>query len=220
MMQHPQGGISYVGFNNGESIGGRDLFRLYPGKEEKPENMGRVVNSGGDDYLLRFFHHGAQAWILVLTCYNGANCQYRLIRLQEPADCLAGVENDSLRNAFYRQRLLELSHTGARITDSMASGMISAPPVKPDTEKPANRNKAKEGKTYYYAIQIASKQGRPLTEQELKRIYSGGKEITEFREDGYYKYRVGEFETIEEADRYLEKCEVRDAYLRKFRKAD
>lgn len=67
-------------------------------------------------------------------------------------------------------------------------------------------------KEIIFKVQIAA-HTVPLTEEYLRTIYKGGMPIDMIYEDEWYKYSIGRYTTFDEADKTLEACKVRKAFI-------
>ncbi|MBU8891964.1 MAG: hypothetical protein KOO66_04245 [Bacteroidales bacterium] len=63
-----------------------------------------------------------------------------------------------------------------------------------------------------YKVQIAADK-KPLSQNTLRRIYNGNKEIKMIIEEGWSKYSIGDFNTFSEADDYKKTLSVGDAFV-------
>lgn len=63
-----------------------------------------------------------------------------------------------------------------------------------------------------YKVQIAADK-KPLSQNTLRRIYNGNKEIKMISEEGWRKYSIGDFNTFSEADDYKNTLNVSDAFV-------
>ncbi len=63
-----------------------------------------------------------------------------------------------------------------------------------------------------FKVQIAA-HTVPLTEEYLRTIYKGSMKIDMIYEEEWYKYSIGRFKTFEEANKTLEECKVRKAFI-------
>ena len=63
-----------------------------------------------------------------------------------------------------------------------------------------------------YKVQIAADK-IPLSQNTLRRIYNGKKEIKMISEEGWSKYSIGDFNTFSEADNYKKTLNVSDAFV-------
>lgn len=63
-----------------------------------------------------------------------------------------------------------------------------------------------------FRVQIAASR-KPLSNAELHRKYKGSRDITMFREDGWYKYAIGEFGSFFEANTVRLESDVDDAFI-------
>ena|SRR4030042_2438578 len=63
-----------------------------------------------------------------------------------------------------------------------------------------------------FKVQIAA-HTVPLTEEYLRTIYKGGMSIDMIYEDEWYKYSIGRFTDFDEANKILEACKVRKAFI-------
>ena len=67
-----------------------------------------------------------------------------------------------------------------------------------------------------YKVQIAADK-KPLSQNTLRRIYNGNKEIEMISEEGWNKYSIGDFNTFSEADNYKNTLGVSDAFVVAYR---
>ena len=67
-----------------------------------------------------------------------------------------------------------------------------------------------------FKIQIAADM-EPLSTDKLHEIYSGYKKINKFKESGWYKYSIGEFDSFEEAKKFMSTCGVKGAFIIAFK---
>jgi outer membrane protein OmpA-like peptidoglycan-associated protein len=65
---------------------------------------------------------------------------------------------------------------------------------------------------FQYRVQIAASRSE-LRSAQLKKIYSGGREILSFKEDGYYKYYIGEASRYYVASQILKESPVENAFI-------
>ncbi|MBN1598057.1 MAG: OmpA family protein [Bacteroidales bacterium] len=63
-----------------------------------------------------------------------------------------------------------------------------------------------------FRVQIAASR-HPLSENLLKNIYKGGRDIFMFQEEGWYKYAIGEYTSYYEANNLRKSCGVKDAFI-------
>jgi hypothetical protein len=63
-----------------------------------------------------------------------------------------------------------------------------------------------------YKVQIAA-HTKPIPVNELKKIYSGNKNVKEINEDGWFKYQIGDFKTFTEANNVLEEINLEKAFI-------
>ncbi len=63
-----------------------------------------------------------------------------------------------------------------------------------------------------YKVQIAADK-KPLSQNTLRKIYNGNKEVEMIREEGWSKYSIGDFNTFSEADDYKKTLNVSDAFV-------
>ena len=102
---------------------------------------------------------------------------------------------------FFRQHQIMLAR-------EEATKYASNPEIKAQVEK-----EAKESfKMIYFRVQIAAHTIR-IPVSELKSIYKGNLAIQELREDGWYKYSIGNFERYDQALDLLKSCQVRKAFI-------
>jgi len=65
----------------------------------------------------------------------------------------------------------------------------------------------------YYKVQIAAHTVR-MTDKYIKtNIYAGNKQVDELKEDGWYKYTIGKFQTFDEANKLLNELKVSKAFV-------
>jgi len=65
----------------------------------------------------------------------------------------------------------------------------------------------------YYEVQIAA-HTVPISAKYIKEnIYNGNMKILERREEGWYKYTIGHFKNLDEADKLLIKVNVAKAFV-------
>ena len=66
--------------------------------------------------------------------------------------------------------------------------------------------------TVFFRVQIAA-HTIPISSGEIKDIYSGNMEVRVLKEDGWYKYQIGNYLDYEEAHAILKKCNVKKAFI-------
>ena len=84
-----------------------------------------------------------------------------------------------------------------------------------NTLSPANEHPARdagESNDFRYRVQIAASRSE-LRDTQLKKIYSGSKEIRSFNEEGYYKYYIEETPSYPDAKRVLKESNVDNAFI-------
>ena len=67
-------------------------------------------------------------------------------------------------------------------------------------------------KDIIFKVQIAA-HTVPITEEYLRSIYKGTMPIDMIYEDNWYKYSIGRYKTFDEADKTLQECNVRKAFI-------
>ncbi len=67
-------------------------------------------------------------------------------------------------------------------------------------------------KDIIFKVQIAA-HTVPITEEYLRSIYKGAMPIDMIFEDSWYKYSIGRYKTFDEADKTLQDCNVRKAFI-------
>jgi len=67
-----------------------------------------------------------------------------------------------------------------------------------------------------YRVQIAEDQSK-LSQNALRRIYYGNKNVEMINEDGIYKYSIGDFDTYAEADQFRSRSGVDNAFVVAYR---
>jgi outer membrane protein OmpA-like peptidoglycan-associated protein/tetratricopeptide (TPR) repeat protein len=73
--------------------------------------------------------------------------------------------------------------------------------------------------TTKFRVQIAA-DTKPLSDNTLKRIYSGNRHIYMFHEDEWYKYAIGEFDSYYEANRVRKQSRVSGAFIAAYSDGD
>lgn len=63
-----------------------------------------------------------------------------------------------------------------------------------------------------FRVQIAASR-RKMNSNELKSLYSGSKSISMFREESWYKYYIGEYNSFYEANSICRRCNVNGAFV-------
>jgi hypothetical protein len=66
--------------------------------------------------------------------------------------------------------------------------------------------------TSVYRVQIAAGKN-PLSQNLLRKVYSGNKEINVVNEEGWNKYSIGDFSNWEEANKFRKECGVSGAFI-------
>jgi hypothetical protein len=115
------------------------------------------------------------------------------------------IHRDSIRTVSY-----QIPESGVRVIKE---------PVYSNTSKTASKlNKTnvtpvKEvNETTVYRVQIAAGKN-PLSQNLLRKVYSGNKEFTVVNEDGWNKYSIGDFSSWEEANKFRQECGVPGAFI-------
>ena len=67
-------------------------------------------------------------------------------------------------------------------------------------------------KDIIFRVQIAAHTIQ-INDDYLKSIYSGSYKIDEVYEEGWYKYQIGMFKTLEEAEKVLNESQVKKAFV-------
>jgi outer membrane protein OmpA-like peptidoglycan-associated protein len=85
-------------------------------------------------------------------------------------------------------------------------------------EEPAKiyNNKSENKEDLKYRVQIAAS-ATPLGSAKLKQIYQGPNDIESFKEEGWYKYYIGEYSNYFEADYIKRRSGVEDAFIAAYR---
>jgi hypothetical protein len=78
--------------------------------------------------------------------------------------------------------------------------------------KPVVAAEAFDSTVIYYQVQIAA-HTQQLTPKDIKDIYVGAIKVQEIREEGWYKYTLGRFQTFEEANKLLKAINVPKAFV-------
>ncbi|MBN1116270.1 MAG: SPOR domain-containing protein [Bacteroidales bacterium] len=65
---------------------------------------------------------------------------------------------------------------------------------------------------YEFRVQVAASRN-PLSQSQIKAIYSGNLTVVEIRENNYYKYQITGFKTIPEAQKVCSASNVPNAYI-------
>ena len=81
-----------------------------------------------------------------------------------------------------------------------------------NTKETEDKGKDFINRSIIYKIQIAADK-QTLSQNVLKKIYSGNKELKMIKEDGWNKYSIGDFSSFSEADNYRKKIGVNDAFV-------
>jgi hypothetical protein len=115
------------------------------------------------------------------------------------------IRKDSTRTVSY-----QIPESGVRvITEPVYSNTskttsktnkTSVTPVKEVTE------------TTVYRVQIAAGKN-PLSQNLLRKVYSGNKEFTVVNEEGWNKYSIGDFSSWAEANKFRQECGVPGAFI-------
>jgi hypothetical protein len=135
---------------------------------------------------------------------------------------------DSAQRKWQRETTFKniFADTSGKATFAMQNKAKSNPSSKTNvttiTNKPAVTNtlKANDSLAAYnlpregllFKIQIAASR-HPMTVEELNEKYSGSEKIVDTFEDEWYKYRIGNFTTLEAALKYLPTTNVSDAFV-------
>lgn len=104
--------------------------------------------------------------------------------------------------------------TKEQLQAAYADPALNEPPEDLLTRK---REKKKETmvinpKDIIFRVQIAA-HTIPINDDYLKSIYNGPYKIDEISEEGWYKYQIGMFKTLEEAEKVLKECQVKKAFV-------
>ena len=83
---------------------------------------------------------------------------------------------------------------------------------------PVEKSQTQEGKTVF-RLQIAASR-RPLTEEEIRTKYKGNAELIVFKEENWFKYAIGEYNSFYEANQARKHCGVKDAFIAAYQNED
>jgi hypothetical protein len=125
------------------------------------------------------------------------------------------IETDTVRPIFIAEATTVDTSTEAQIGETYADSYTALIPSKQQNEPKASTNEHKNSnnpKSLVFKVQILASRV-PATEKELKQKYGGDMKITNFSEDQWYKYSVGEFSSYDEAKQCRTSTNVDDAFI-------
>lgn len=162
-----------------------------------------------------------------------------------PRNLFSSFDTESLRKSMEQYQSMEMPETEASVTEEPQVSEVYEEPVmkeplpepeevitegvqeetKPETvqpDEPVEIGRVEErivpdpDSEIIYKVQIAADRA-PLSQNVLKKLYYGDREMERINEDGWYKYSIGDFETFEEADQYRKSLGVKDAFVVAYR---
>ncbi|MFW5656371.1 MAG: OmpA family protein [Bacteroidota bacterium] len=89
---------------------------------------------------------------------------------------------------------------------------VNALAVEKSAAPPVNMEKPIATPARIFRVQVAASTS-PIPMGVLKKRYTGSRDIFEFKEEGWYKYAIGDFDNYFEAVRVKEECGVDDAFI-------
>ncbi|MFN8207345.1 MAG: SPOR domain-containing protein [Bacteroidales bacterium] len=115
------------------------------------------------------------------------------------------IRKDSLRTVSY-----QIPESGVRvITEPVYSNNSK---TLPESKNVSSSPVKKIPEANVYRVQIAAGKN-PLSQNLLRKVYSGNKEFNVVNEDGWNKYSIGDFSTWEEANKFRMECGVPGAFI-------
>jgi len=130
--------------------------------------------------------------------------------------------NDTTLNepSVTTKKNVDAKATEASLMDKVASTEVTptqALPVQNNVTKttplvPANMNSISNTTDIQYRVQIAASTSK-LSDDQLKKIYTGPKEIGSFSEEGYHKYYIEQTPSFPDAKRTLKESGVGQAFI-------
>ncbi|MCK5633395.1 hypothetical protein KAH94_06575, partial [bacterium] len=134
------------------------------------------------------------------------------------------ISSDSLSSASLRDAWVEIIYTEPEAIETTdveqdSTSEIISKAVADQYDEPkdivsedAVKKKELNEKNIIYKIQIAANK-KPLSQNILRKIYAGNKNIKMIDENGWHKYSIGDFNTYSEADEYRKKIGVSQAFV-------
>lgn len=184
------------------------IIDIYTGKSivEDKENLNKSADEKivlNDDLLKSYMNYMKQE--------DSKTAMESLIEL---------ISSDSLSSTTLRRTLETFVYIEPAVIESEVSEQdISAEVISEEITSQSKESFAgneniseKEEKNIIYKVQIAADKN-VLTQNVLKKMYSGNKEIKMINENGWNKYSIGDFESFAEADAYRKKIGVEDAFV-------
>jgi hypothetical protein len=115
------------------------------------------------------------------------------------------VRKDSTKTVAY-----QIPESGVRVVTEPVYTSTSKTTSK--TNKTSVTPVKEVAETTVYRVQIAAGKN-PLSQNLLRKVYSGNKEFTVVNEDGWNKYSIGDFNSWEEANKFRQECGVPGAFI-------
>ncbi len=131
-------------------------------------------------------------------------------------------ENSKEKTAISTQTEESFSEDTAKAEISQEQKEKAADEEIKESVKEADRDKQKSDKIsdkeefasgMIFKVQIAADK-KPLSQSTLRKLYNGNKkEISRVVENGWYKYSIGDFKTFDQAEKFKDNLDTRDAFI-------
>lgn len=163
--------------------------------------------------------------------------------LYHPESLVSGFDMESIRQAWEQYKSMEMPAPSGppgseetvleqgkeqpapqiEVTDALAEKTDE----KEDTEDQKAQTPVEIGKVeekivpdpnsvIIYKVQLAANRA-PISQNVLRKLYYGDRDIERINENGWYKYSIGDFETFEEADKFRKSLGASDAFVVAYR---